>query len=120
MMERLKEHRSHNLVDMDPETLGVSFTGMLDNMKINLFIVWNYLMPPDDFTRKRNCRDAVLAVIQAVLIEFKQKGAMYSYTHHMESTLPARSIAGSDLDTFTAAAAAGEFGTAVTFSSRKM
>lgn len=85
LTERLIEHREKHLADLDPEVLGVNFTAMLEGMKINLFIVWNYLMPPDDFMRKRLCRDKVMAVIQSVLVEFKQKGAIYSYTHQFES-----------------------------------
>jgi len=40
----------------------------------------------DDFLRKRLCRDKVLAVIQSVLMEYKQKGAIYSYSHQFEGT----------------------------------
>eukprot|EP00873_Tetraselmis_striata_P022184 jgi/Tetstr1/442448/TSEL_003194.t1 len=86
LMERLMEHREKHLADLDREVLGVNFTAMLDHMKINLFVVWNYLMPPDDFLRKRLCRDKVLAVIQSVLMEYKQKGAIYSYSHQFEGT----------------------------------
>ena len=48
LMERLNSHCKHHMEDLDPEVLGVNFTAMLGNMKINLFVMWKYQMPGAD------------------------------------------------------------------------
>eukprot|EP00951_Prasinocladus_malaysianus_P008588 scaffold62421_cov49-Prasinocladus_malaysianus.AAC.1 len=68
------------------------------------------LFAADDFIRKRNVRDAALAVVKQVLNEYKQQGAIYSYTHQIDYGGPgptgtgSRKPVGSEEDLYAAAA----------------
>eukprot|EP00873_Tetraselmis_striata_P006968 jgi/Tetstr1/427232/TSEL_017419.t1 len=63
LLTRLRAHVDANKADLDSDTLDCVFTRMESNMKVNLFVLWKYLMAPCDWARKRAVRNGMMRVV---------------------------------------------------------
>jgi len=87
LMSKLRQLCREKPTEYDEQYLDVKYYSVdQTNLKMTVLIIWWYKMSPDEWTRKREARDAAVGVASSVIRRYSDKGdATFSFHHKVEA-----------------------------------